>query len=91
MRLYWYTQLQKYCLYVYLLPDISLEPCHYCLECAAIYTMFLLYNTIHYTKFSTSNGVVVCSIGGGTVNCILYRGLKLEPLEIATRRGQKLL
>jgi hypothetical protein len=53
--------------------------------------MFSLYNTVHHTKFSTGDGVVVCGIGGGTVNCTLYRGLKSEPLEIAAGRGQKLL
>jgi hypothetical protein len=51
-------------------------------ECAAIYTIHSLRDTVHDTKFSTGDRFIVCDMGGGTVDLISYKVLKSEPTRI---------
>ncbi|KAF3035359.1 hypothetical protein E8E11_002700 [Didymella keratinophila] len=51
-------------------------------ECAAIYMMHSLRDTVYDTKFNTGDGFIVCDMGGGTIDLISYKVLKSEPTRI---------
>lgn len=51
-------------------------------ECAAIYTIHSLRETVHDSKFGTGDGFIVCDMGGGTVDLISYRVVKSNPTRI---------
>lgn len=51
-------------------------------ECAAIYTIHSLRDTVHDSKCKTGDSFIVCDMGGGTVDLISYRVLKCEPTRI---------
>lgn len=51
-------------------------------ECAAIYTIKTLRNTIHDADFAVGDGFTVCDMGGGTVDLISYRVTSLNPVRV---------
>ncbi|KAG9203698.1 hypothetical protein G6514_002309 [Epicoccum nigrum] len=51
-------------------------------ECAAIYTMHSLRETVHDSMFTKGDGFIVCDMSGGTVHLISYEILTTEPTRI---------